>query len=246
MTDDPSAEAWQRVGALLPGPTYLQHLSGLHMLLRPTTYLEIGVHTGLSLHLAQPPTQAFGVDPDSRIGDPQFAAPTQLFAMTSDAFFAVEHAGNALRGAAIDLAFIDGLHLFEQALRDFINVERHAAPHGVIALHDTLPVTAASAAREPIDGLWCGDVWRILPCLGKWRPDLHVASIPAPPSGLTVATRLDPASRVLEAHYDAIVAEFLAYPYAWLEAHLAELTAARDNSPTTLVRALGLTDGAAR
>ncbi|MEJ0070611.1 MAG: class I SAM-dependent methyltransferase [Pseudomonadota bacterium] len=137
-----------------------------------------------------------------------------------------------------DLAFIDGLHLFEQVLRDFINVERHCSPNAVVAFHDTLPVSAAAAGREEVPGLWCGDVWRILPCLRKWRPDLGLATIPTGPSGLTVATRLDPASRVLDAHYDAIVDECAGLPYGWLEAHLTELIATHDNSASTLARIL--------
>ncbi|MEJ0070610.1 MAG: hypothetical protein WDO24_19995 [Pseudomonadota bacterium] len=88
MTDSPPALSWDRVCAMLPGPQYVQHLYGMHMLLQPRTYLEIGVHRGHSLHLAQAPTQAFGVDPNPQIEDPRFTAPTRLFAMTSDAFFA--------------------------------------------------------------------------------------------------------------------------------------------------------------
>ena len=249
MTGGAPEHSWARAAALLPGPGYQQHLLGMHVLLRPATYLEIGVAEGDSLHLARPPTRAFGVDPNPTLNDRPFAATTRVFAMTSDAFFEPAHWAREVGGdTAIDLAFIDGLHLFEQALRDFINVERHAAPHAVVALHDTLPLSPDAAAREQVPGLWCGDTWRILPCLEARRPDLFVTTIPTAPSGLTVVTGLDPSSRVLETHFDAIVAEFLALPYGWLEARLQGLIAGHENSATTLARAIaaGRTGAAAR
>ena len=43
------------------------------------------------------------------------------------------------RRAAVRLAFIDGMHLFEFALRDFINTERHCSPKAVIVFDDILP-----------------------------------------------------------------------------------------------------------
>ena len=45
--------------------------------------------------------------------------------------------------------------------------------------------------------------------MGKWRPDLDLQSVATSPSGLGVICRLDPDSRVLGEHYDAIVAEFI-------------------------------------
>jgi hypothetical protein len=225
---------WAQVGAALPGPLYVQHLFWLHTLLRPATYLEIGVAKGDSLHMAQPPTQAVGVDPNPQIVNPSFIAPTRLFEMTSDAFFAPDHWEQALGRTTIDLAFIDGAHLIEQVLRDFINVERHCTAHAVVAFHDTLPLTEAAADRAPVPGLWCGDVWRILPALERWRPDLRVATLPTGPSGLTIVTRLDPESHVLDANFETVVAEVSALPYGWLEARRPVLLAAHDNSATGL------------
>jgi Methyltransferase domain len=37
------------------------------------------------------------------------------------------------------MAFIDGLHHFEQVLRDFINVEKRATSEGLIVIHDCIP-----------------------------------------------------------------------------------------------------------
>ena len=201
--------------ATLPGDDYLAHLRRFHDLLRPRTYVEIGVDAGRTLSLARPPTRAIGVDPAARGSGVTFAAETRLFALESDAFFAGE-AETALAGEPIALAFVDGLHLFEQALRDFIHVERHAAPDSVVLFHDCLPLDRATASRTRATGFWTGDVWKIAPVLARHRPDLELFVIPTYPTGLGVVTRLDPASTALADRFDAIVAEFS--PREWNDA----------------------------
>ncbi len=172
--------------AAYPGPPYHQHLAALHAWLAPTTYLEIGIFKGETLALARPGTRAIGVDPEPR---PEafrdYAAPTRIHQMTSDAFFESEGCPR------IDLAFIDGLHLYEQALRDFIHVERCCHPGSVVVLHDTLPIAAAATARQRRTSHWCGDVWKMLPCLRQFRPDLALMTIPTHPSGLTLVANLE-------------------------------------------------------
>jgi hypothetical protein len=108
----------------------------------------------------------------------------------------------------VDLAFVDGLHLFEQALRDFLHVERHAGPRSVVLFHDCLPLTAATASRQRSTGFWTGDVWKIAPILRELRPDLEIVLVPAYPTGLLVVTRLDPRSRVLEESLERAIEEW--------------------------------------
>jgi hypothetical protein len=228
--------------ALLPGPTYYQHLAWLHALLAPRTYLEIGIWYGHTLGLAKPPTRVFGVDPEPRVDAAGLAAATRIFPITSDAFFETR-AWEAVDGpwGGVDLAFIDGLHRFEQVLRDFIHVERHAAPGAVVVFHDTLPLTAVSAERDPIAPMWSGDVWKILPCLERHRPDLRIVTLPTGPSGLSVVTGLDPRSSVLADRFDAIVADCASLPYATHAARLPAMIAAHANDRATLARAIGAT-----
>ncbi len=193
---------------LMPGPGYMDILKRLHDWLQPTSYLEIGVESGRSLALALPPTRAIGIDPAPKIEYP-FAAATRVLPVTSDDFFARHDPAKEFGHPVIDLAFIDGLHLFEQTLRDFINVERHCGAKSVVLVHDCLPVDEVSAARQRETTFWTGDVWKLVPALLRWRGDLEIRTIATRPSGLAMITHLDPASRVLSENYEAVVAQFM-------------------------------------
>lgn len=193
-----------------PGPRYGEHLLSLHRTLKPASYLEIGVFKGETLALAQPGTWVIGVDPAPRPeAERNYDAPTQIYRMTSDAYFAAGKAREVDLPGTLDLVFIDGLHLFEQVLRDFINVETRCHPGSVVVLHDTLPIAAAATARQRQTSHWCGDVWKVIPILQRYRPELSVLTIPTHPSGLTLVTGLDPDSRILADHFDEAVAEFI-------------------------------------
>ena len=200
--------------AKLPGDDYLVWLKRFHESRRPGVYLEIGVDAGRTLSLARPPTRAIGVDPLART-DREFEAPTTLFRLESDEFFDSGEAAKALAGETVDLAFVDGLHLFEQALRDFLHIERHAGPRTVAVFHDCLPLTPETATRRRRTGFWTGDVWKIGPILRTLRPDLSVRLVPTWPTGLLVVSGLDPRSRVLEERLAAIVEEWK--PREWTE-----------------------------
>jgi predicted O-methyltransferase YrrM len=182
-----------------------EFLAALHELLRPRTYLEVGVQHGWSLRLASPDTKAIGVDPH-----PQLVVDTghaTVFAETSDVFFARNPADltRTIGISGIELAFIDGMHLYEYALRDFVGVERWAHPHGLVVFDDVLPRNQREAARTQCPGDWTGDVWRVEPVLQAWRPDLRIALVDTHPTGVMVAYRLDPANTVLVDEYDEIV-----------------------------------------
>ena len=202
--------------ARLPGDDYLVWLARFHAELAPATYLEIGVDAGRTLSLARPPTLAIGVDPALSATLPPFAATTRTYAMESDAFFGSPDINQRLGPAPVALAFVDGLHLFEQALRDFLHVERHAARGSVVLFHDCLPLDRATSARARRTGFWSGDVWKLLPILREHRPELDVFLIPAYPTGLGVVTRLDPSSTVLGERLDEITRTWT--PREWSEA----------------------------
>jgi hypothetical protein len=195
--------------AIFPGPRYVEHLLGLHKWRQPETYLEIGLFKGDTLALAQPGTCATGVDPRPRPeAYRRYLTPTCIHPLTSDEYFGRLAGHETKLSVRVDLAFIDGLHLYEQVLRDFINVERYCYPASIIVLHDTLPAAAAATTRQRQTKYWCGDVWKIRPCLQKYRPDLTLLTIPTHPSGLTLVVGLDRNSHVLADRFDEAVAEF--------------------------------------
>lgn len=199
----------------LPGPPYRDVLRRLHELVRPRTYLEIGVETGATLALAHAAERAVGIDPDaSKLRRELVPSCAKVFHETSDAFFAARTRSRVFGAHPVDLAFIDGMHWFEYALRDFINVESWSQPGGVIVLHDCLPVFPLTASRERRTKFWVGDVWKVVPILREYRPELRVKIVATAPSGLCVVRGLEPASQVLRENLDAIVGRFRELPYA--------------------------------
>jgi len=197
----------------LPGDDYYDWLEYFHERLKPSTYVEIGLGHGRSLALAAKNTKAIGIDPYQgfweRLNYVSPDNPATLFPLTSDDFFQKHDLRQEIGKDTFDLAFIDGLHLFEQVLKDFINLERYARNDSVVLIHDCLPVVAIVAERERCTGFWTGDVWRIIPCLKTFRPDLRIMTIPASPSGLGLVTNMDPSSTVLSDCYDEILAYYL-------------------------------------
>jgi len=190
-----------------PVPSYLAVLEQLHTLLQPKTYLEIGTWTGASLQAAT--CASLAIDPKFQLQAGAIGKKPRclLYQMTSDEFFG-SFDPKVLLGGPIDLSFIDGLHLVEFALRDFIAIERHARPTSVIAIHDVLPVNLRMAERQPHWGeAWTGDVWKLVVLLRKYRPDLSLQCLNAAPTGLLLCTNLQPASTVLSDRYAELTKE---------------------------------------
>ncbi|MFI2103376.1 class I SAM-dependent methyltransferase [Isoptericola sp. NPDC019693] len=180
-------------------------LTGLHRQLRPRTYLEIGVADGSSLQLSSVPSVA--IDPAFHVRK-ELSAKVRLARTTSDDYFATTDPKRWL-GGPVELAFIDGMHLFEYALRDFINVEKHCRWSSVVVLDDMLPRSVDEAARERHTRAWTGDVFRVADVLRAYRPDLTVLPVDTSPTGVVVVLGLDPSSTVLSDSYDRIIEEYL-------------------------------------
>ena len=200
-----------------------EFLRRIHELARPRNYLEIGVNNGHSLALSRVPSIA--VDPAFKVTIPQ-RVDVHLVKATSDDFFARPDPIRHLRsgrsplrnlrrgrspfayyrgGTTVDFAFIDGMHLFEFALRDFMNVERFAHWSSIIVFDDMLPRDVDEAARDRHTSAWTGDVFKVIPVLRQYRPDLTVIPVDTKPTGLLMVLGADPTSRVLKAHYDEII-----------------------------------------
>src|SRR5262249_11499626 len=105
-----------------------------------------------------------------------------------------------------------GMHLFEFALRDFMNIERYASPASLVVVDDIYPNHVAQTERLRRTRAWTGDVWKLVPCLRKYRPDLTLVPLDSHPTGLLLVANLDPGSTVLRDNYNAIVREFRDIP----------------------------------
>ena len=200
----------------LPGPDYFAWLQRFHEALQPRTYLEIGVARGDTLSLVRPPTRAIGVDPQPMISFP-LKAETHVFCETSDAFFAGEKLPSLLNGERLALAFIDGLHVFAQSLKDFMEVEAFCDRRSVVLLHDTVPLDEETQRPDRQRKFYTGEVWKTVLCLKHHRPDLDIVTIATPWTGLTMVTNLDPTSRVLRHDFESAVSRFVDTPYAALD-----------------------------
>jgi hypothetical protein len=197
------------------GEHYSELLLRLHRHLRPRTYVEIGVETGATLRLVQSGTLALGIDPQPAITS-ELPAGVRLFSETSDDFFAKRDVRAELSGAAVDLAFIDGMHHFEYALRDFMHLELFCARDATILIHDCFPHDRRTALRQRETYFWTGDVWRLIVLLKKYRPDLSIHTIATPPTGLAIIRGMDPASKFIAANLAALGEEFVALDYSFL------------------------------
>jgi predicted O-methyltransferase YrrM len=183
-----------------------EFLRRVHRRTQPKTYLEIGVSTGASLRLSR--ARTIGIDPAFKITHP-LRCNLALFKATSDDYFAREDALAHFRGEPVDLAFIDGMHLSEFALRDFINVEPATDWTSVVLFDDMLPRDVAEAARERQTRDWTGDVYKVMITLREHRPDLVLLPIDTEPTGVLLVLGADAANSTLSENYDKIEGEFV-------------------------------------
>jgi hypothetical protein len=151
--------------------------------MRITRYLEVGVETGATF---------FGVKADEKIAvDPNFLFDEKAYAstrvsfvkQTSDDFF------NTYTGAKFDFVYLDGLHLFEQILRDFTNSLVNSHANTIIMLDDIFPSDIYSSFRDwnetmalrkrlgSSSGDWHGDVYKMLFFINDFFPALSFATI---------------------------------------------------------------------
>jgi hypothetical protein len=133
-------------------------------------YLEVGVWAG-DTFLAVEAGRKVAVDIDFKL-DLEAARREQphtaFHRMPSDAYF-----GGPGAGEVFDVILLDGLHTFEQTLRDLLNAAERLQHRGVIIIDDLLPTDELAAlpsldelqrrrdAGEPWRGHWMGDVYRL-------------------------------------------------------------------------------------
>jgi len=138
--------------------------------------LEIGVETGQSIALARRENARDRYRPRTQDHKSSSLPARAYVPPRATQYFAAHDVRAEFGGLPVDLAFIDGMHQFEFALRDFINIEKHCTSRSTILIHEVLtdPWSRHTAERERRTGFWSGDIWRLVLLLRKYRPDLGV------------------------------------------------------------------------
>jgi hypothetical protein len=122
-----------------------------------TSYLEIGCDNDRVFSKIKVPFK-IGVDPVSG-GN---------YRDTSDNFFKINK-------KTFDIIFIDGLHDYDQVLRDITNSIKFLNNGGIILIHDTLPSSVHQQATLRYKKIWNGDVWKSIVNLRN-RKDIDVVT----------------------------------------------------------------------
>ncbi len=120
----------------------IDFLAGLHQLVRPATYLEIGVGDGERLALAR--RRAIGVGPTA---DFEVKKGVRLYCEDPEAFFARERSLEHFQGRAPQLTVIGP---GEDGLRWFGEVERMMRWHGVVVMDGATPFSAGDRIAVPV------------------------------------------------------------------------------------------------
>tara|TARA_B110000037_G_scaffold218597_1_gene281922 strand:+ start:5944 stop:7050 length:1107 start_codon:yes stop_codon:yes gene_type:complete len=190
---------------------YLEFLKVLHKK-RYEIYFEIGSRSGHSLSLSQSPSIA--IDPYYQlecnpVGKKDFCL---LFQETSDNFF--KNTLPKFPYFKCELGFIDGMHLFEYALRDFINLTKISSKRALFMIHDALPWSYEMTTRDyktlPQGAAWTGDIWKLIPILIEIGMKDSMKLLTLGPSGLLAI--LNPKKEIiakLEKNLDDICSKWL-------------------------------------
>ena len=203
------------IPTLHQGIDYTELMADLSKKRSTREYLEIGVANGhlLSKIVAK---HAIGVDPYFNItaNIAAYKNRVSLYQTTSDDFF------SSAKDLKLDFAFLDGLHNFEFLLRDFYNTEMRCTESSLIGMHDCLPLNSSMMERvqaqanaksvgTPFANWYTGDVWKIVPILKKYRPELRIVCVDCAPTGIVFVSNLDPLSTILRQKYATIVDEYI-------------------------------------
>lgn len=138
-------------------------------------YVEIGVRDGATFRSVTC-CRKIAIDP-VRTEKMRTVRPGEsFFEETSDRFFEA-NVRDALGGQRIDVCLIDGLHVFEQVIRDVLNCAQWMRPDGVILLDDCNPTSAERGQPVPTGGAWNGDVWKAMAVIRRTQPQWHCMTV---------------------------------------------------------------------
>lgn len=160
-----------------------QRLNILSSLNDAQRYLEIGVNSGKTFFRIQIKEKS-AVDPNFRFDiEEKEEIGSKFYPITSDHFFSKLKESEDGK-ITFDLIYIDGLHTFEQAMKDFKNSLAHSHDTTIWLLDDTVPsnMFTALASREKAnmlkrkaglskDRAWYGDVYKVVFAIHDFYPD---------------------------------------------------------------------------
>jgi hypothetical protein len=147
-------------------------------------YLEVGVYQGETFHAVKA-AHKVAVDPRFRIKDSEREATSEYHEVTSDKYFD----DLDVHAAPFDVIYLDGLHTFEQTLRDLMNAVDFLQPDGVVVIDDVRPNSYSSslpdinetyAVRRAVhdrDLNWMGDVFRLVYFVQSFLPRFNYATV---------------------------------------------------------------------
>lgn len=150
-------------------------------------YLEVGVAKGVTFDQVRA-TRKVAVDPAFRfdhVAAQRDKPGTEYHQITSDAYFETVVGEDE----QFDVIYLDGLHVFEQTLRDLMNALDHLQPQGVIVVDDTRPPTYLASLPDrdnfftvrrwlrTTDQRWMGDVFKLVYFIDTFCPGLSYATI---------------------------------------------------------------------
>ena len=125
-------------------PTRFELIQNIIEFKKYKSYLEIGCDRNQSFS---------NINIDKRVGIDPVEGGTHK--MTSDEFFSNNN-------DKFDIIFIDGLHQYEQVIKDVKNSLNCLTKNGIVLLHDCLPRTLWNQVYPRINSDWNGDVWKAI------------------------------------------------------------------------------------
>lgn len=150
-------------------------------------YLEVGVNAGETFHALRA-AEKVGVDPGFLFDIEAAAAADatcRFHPVTSDEYFLKL----CPTGEAFDVVFLDGLHTFEQTLRDLMNTLARTRRDSVIVIDDVRPLGYLASLRELSEfarlyavtpgtpDAWMGDVYRLVWFIAVFMPMWSYATV---------------------------------------------------------------------
>lgn len=152
-------------------------------LLKPHTYVELGVKHGYTFNQVSPLVeQAVGVD---RAGFKEIikTSNVKLYEMTTDEFAKIWK-------SSIGFLFMDACHEKKQILKDFNALFPHVMPcTGIICIHDTFPIKKELA----VDG-YCGNAWEAAKEIRRvdyYNKFCEIVTIPGPWFGVSIIRKIE-------------------------------------------------------